>query len=141
MGWFDILKELTRDEYGAVRPYIRDELEEYKTIKERAKGRLRKRLGRKPTKEELREELSNPTSQYQYRNFPFLRPGPMVGEKRKLKPKPERFALFENIKLYLESQNITPTVMNILEELSDSDKTNREKDINDIAEYLRKHRS
>jgi len=135
MGWFDILKELTRDEYGAVRPYIRDELEEYKTRKERAKGRLRKRLGRKPTKEELREELSRPTRL----NYHSIRPGPM-GEKRKLKPKPERFALFENIKLYLESQNITPTVMNILEELSDSDKTNREKDINDIGEYLRKHR-
>ena len=135
MTWFDILKELTRDEYGAVRPYIRDELEEYRTRRERARNKLRARLGRKPTKEELQEELSNPTSYHRY----SIRPGAIPG-KEKLKPKPERFAIFENIKLYLESQNITPTVMNILEELSDSDKTNREKDINDIGEYLRKHR-
>ena len=135
MTWFDILKKLTRDEYGAVRPYIRDELEEGRQEKKKARSRLVFRLGRPPTDEEIREELLNPTRSGRFTEVQY---GQRYGRRRE--PKPERFKLFDSIKLYLESQNITPTVMNILEELSDSDKTNREKDINDIGEYLRNQR-
>ena len=60
MGWFDILKKLTRDEMGQVRPYIKDELEEGKKRIRSVRNRYRYKLGRNPTEEELREELSKP---------------------------------------------------------------------------------
>ena len=179
MGWFDILKKLTRDEMGQVRPYIKDELEEGKKRIRSVRNRYRYKLGREPTEEELREELSKPPKvkrprggqrkmRPKIRDHPayrrliarFRREGQnrvpteeelrqeisnptklLAGRQKRVPPqRAERFELFDNIKLYLESQNITPTVMNILEELSDSDKTNREKDINDIGEYLRTQR-
>jgi len=167
MGWFDILKKLTRDEMGQVRPYIRDELreagivEEYEDAKTyyNAYYKLRGRLKRPPTNEELQEELSNPTprrravrpTKYRKRNTNSRKKVRQPKPKPKPKPKPEpepepepvpepnqeRFPLFHNIKLYLESQNIYPSVMNILAELKDSDKVNPEQDVIDIGEYLR----
>ena len=190
MGWFDILKKLTRDEMGQVRPYIRDELEENAWKKRNARSRLKNKLGRLPTKEELREELTNPTSRPRGRRPKYSHPKRPKGQPRLMRPnirehpaysrlvgrfrregqtrapteeelrqeisnptklsagrpkrvppqRPERFELFDNIKLYLESQNITPTVSNILAELSDSDKVNPVQDEIDIGEYLRTQR-
>jgi len=183
MTWFDILKKLTTDEMGQVRPYIRDELEEEWKKRNNARRRLKNKLGRLPTKEELREELTNPTK-YSHQKPPpppprlmrpkirehpaynrlvarFRREGQTRapteeelrqeisnptklsggGRKKRVPPqRPERFELFDNIKLYLESQNITPTVSNILAELSDSDKVNPVQDEIDIGEYLRTQR-
>ena len=199
MGWFDILKKLTRDEMGQVRPYIKDELEEGKKRIRSVRNRYRYKLGRNPTEEELREELSKPPKVKKPtpirgpvgRPPKYLQPKrpsgprgpqrqmrPMVREhpayqrainrlkraptdeelrqeisnyniRRRIKRKPEhepdpisqpnqeRFPLFHNIRLYLESQNIYPSVMNILAELKDSDLINPEQDIIDIREYLK----
>jgi len=178
MTWFDILKKLTTDEMGAVAPYIRDELEENEKKVKRVYMRLYTRLGRAPTKEELKEELtnpaekrkrggsnrkirpnikkhpayqrlihrlkraptdeelrqeiSNPTKRYRGRPIKRVHPEPEVNK--------ERFPLFDNIKLYLESQNIKPTIKNMLAELTDSDKVNPEQDVIDIGEYLETQR-
>ena len=153
MSWFDILKKLTRDEMGQVRPYIKDEIEEGKKRIRSVRNRYRYKLGRNPTEEELREELSKPPKVKKPtpirgpvgRPPKYLHPKKPRGRPIKRKPDPEskldpnqkRFPLFHNIKLYLESQNITPTVMNILAELKEVDLTNPEQDIIDIREYLK----
>ena len=202
MGWFDILKKLTPDEMGQVRPYIKDELEEGKKRRKSVVNRYRYKLGRSPTKEELREELSKPPKPpkvkkptisrppgrrpkylhpkrpseprgpkrqmrpmirehpaYQRARYRLKRPptdeelrqeisNPNIRRRYKRKPKhepepipqpnQERFPLFHNIRLYLESQNIYPSVMNILAELKESDLINPEQDVIDIGEYLRR---
>ena len=208
MGWFNILKKLTRDEMGQVRPYIKDELEEGKKRIRSVRNRYRYKLGREPTEEELREELSkppkvkkpkpisgpvgrppkylhpkrpprihlkergrkirpmliehpayrrlaqrlkraptdeelrqeisNPSHPYGIRGRPRGRPTKRKPDpESKLDPNQKRFPLFHNIKLYLESQNIYPSLMNILGELKDSDKVNPEQDVIDISEYLK----
>ena len=56
MNWFDIVK-ISEDELDSVKPWIKDELEEGKKDRAAAYNRIRNRLGRNPTLEEISQEL------------------------------------------------------------------------------------
>lgn len=56
MNWFDIIK-ISEDELDAVKPWIKDELAEGQKDKGAAYSRLFNRFNRRPTREEVNQEL------------------------------------------------------------------------------------
>ena len=70
MNWFDIVK-ISEDELESVKPWIRDELSEGKKDKGAAYSRLRTKLGRIPTPEEINQELKLKPHRDKRRPVPF----------------------------------------------------------------------
>ena len=70
MNWFNIIK-ISEDELDSVKPWIRDELAEGKKDKGAAYSRLWNRFNRRPTKEELNQELKVKPHRDKRRPVPF----------------------------------------------------------------------
>ena len=68
MTWFNVIKKsLSEKELEELLPHIKEELEEGKKAKRRTYSRLYNRRGSvAPTKEELNEEMKNPTTPEDY---------------------------------------------------------------------------
>ena len=68
MSWFNVIKTpLSEKELEEVLPHIKEELEEGKKAKRRTYTKLYNRRGSvAPTKEDLNEEMKNPTTPEDY---------------------------------------------------------------------------
>jgi len=68
MTWFNVIKTpLSEKELEEVLPHIKEELEEGKKAKRRTYTKLYNRRGSvAPTKEDLNEEMKNPTTPEEY---------------------------------------------------------------------------
>lgn len=135
MTWFDILKMSTEDAIADAKRFapeeVKEGIREQKRMKKNAYQKLYMRLGRPPSKSELREEMANPT-----RIKSSGRPkvfGPKRGRQYKpkfnreyreqIKQRPKKYNFVMSVIDFLKRQNKTIDRPNIIDEMGLSERT------------------
>ena len=137
MTWFDILKISTEDAIADAKRFAPEEVKEgirgHKRMRYNAYQKLRGRLGRPPSKSELREEMANPTRLPtrtklfgpKRGNFPSRQYKPKFNReyREQIKQRPKKYNLVMNVIDFLKRQNKPIDRPNIIDEMGLSEKT------------------
>lgn len=138
MTWFDILKMSTEDAIADAKRFapeeVKEEIREQKKMKYNAYQKLLRRLGRPPSKSELREEMTNPTRLPTGRkklfgpkrgNFPSRQYKPKFNReyREQIKQRPKKYNFVMSVIDFLNRQNKTIDRPNIIDEMGLSERT------------------
>ena len=139
MSWFDIVKISTEDAIADAKRFAPEDMKEGEQERRNAYARLYRTLSRKPTKVELREELTNPTKKKRGRKKIFgpVRTSQSYYNKKgdryqpkfnreyreKIEQRPKKYNFVMSVIDFLNRQNKTIDRPNIIDEMGLTERT------------------